>query len=210
MYLHINKLLIHGILRSVMAEKSKGNFSETEIEVLVDEVEARKSILFGGHSSGITNKRKGTEWQHVVTSVNSVSSTERTVAEVKKKWSDLKVEAKKRVTCHRQIVSATGGGRGKPEPTPLDSRIASILGTASGVESCQRRKETPIWQSPQRRPSWKRWLTRRFRPQRVLSAYMKPGCPQYNYIPRPWHTQKWSDPDRQSPTITKGHHRCHK
>ncbi|XP_054868348.1 t-SNARE domain-containing protein 1-like [Amphiprion ocellaris] len=132
MYFHINKLLIHGILRSVMAEKRKGNFSETEIEVLVDEMEARKSILFGGHSSGITNKRKGTEWQQVVTSVNSVSSTERTVAEVKRKWSDLKVEAKKRVTCHRQSMSATGGGRGKPEPTPLDSRIASILGTASG------------------------------------------------------------------------------
>uniref|UniRef100_A0AAQ5WZK1 Myb/SANT-like DNA-binding domain-containing protein n=1 Tax=Amphiprion ocellaris TaxID=80972 RepID=A0AAQ5WZK1_AMPOC len=130
MYFHINKLLIHGILRSVMAEKRKGNFSETKTEVLVDEVKARKSILFGGHSSGITNKRKGTEWQHVVTSVNSVSSTERTVAEVKKKWSDLKVEAKKRVTC--QSVSATGGDRGKPEPTPLDSRIASILGTASG------------------------------------------------------------------------------
>ncbi|XP_054866345.1 t-SNARE domain-containing protein 1-like isoform X2 [Amphiprion ocellaris] len=132
MYVHINKLLIHGILRSVMAEKRKGNFSETKTEVLVDEVEARKSILFGGHSSGITNKRKGTEWQHVVTSVNSVGSTERTMAEVKKKWSDLKVEAKKRVTCHHQSMSATGGGRGKPEPTPLDSRIASILGTASG------------------------------------------------------------------------------
>uniref|UniRef100_A0AAQ6AJ68 Myb/SANT-like DNA-binding domain-containing protein n=1 Tax=Amphiprion ocellaris TaxID=80972 RepID=A0AAQ6AJ68_AMPOC len=132
MYLRINELLIHSILRSVMAEKRKRNLSETEIEVLVDEVAARKSILFGGHCSGITNKRKGTEWQHIVTSVNSVSSTERTVAEMKKKWSDLKVEAKKRVACHRQSVSATGGDRGKPEPTPLDSRIASILGTASG------------------------------------------------------------------------------
>ena len=64
--------------------------------------------------------------------LSTVSATERTVAEVKKKWSDLKVEAKKRVTCHRQSMSATGGDRGKPEPTPLDSRIASILGTASG------------------------------------------------------------------------------
>ena len=58
MYFHINKLLIYGILRSVMAEKRKGNFSETKTEVLVDEVEARKSILFGGYSSGITNKEK--------------------------------------------------------------------------------------------------------------------------------------------------------
>ena len=60
-----------------MAEKTrKRNLTETEIEVLVGEVEARKNILFGGHSGGITNKRKTSEWQHVVTAVNSVSATE--------------------------------------------------------------------------------------------------------------------------------------
>lgn len=115
-----------------MAEKTrKRNFSETEVEVLVGEVEARKIILFGGHSSGITNKRKFSEWQHVVSAVNEVSATERSVADIKKKWSDLKVEAKKRVARHRESISATGGGRGTPEPTPLDNKIASILGTAS-------------------------------------------------------------------------------
>ncbi|XP_049426784.1 t-SNARE domain-containing protein 1-like [Epinephelus fuscoguttatus] len=115
-----------------MAEKTRErNFTVTEIEVLVGEVEARKIILFGGHSSGITNKRKTSEWQHVVTAVNGVSATERSVAEVKKKWSDLKMEAKTRVAWHRQSVSATGGGNGTPEPTLLDTKIASILGTAN-------------------------------------------------------------------------------
>ncbi|XP_049913336.1 t-SNARE domain-containing protein 1-like [Epinephelus moara] len=115
-----------------MAEKtSKMDFTENEIEVLVREVEARKIILFGGHRSGVTNKRKTSEWQHVVTAVNSVSATVRSVAEVRKKWCDLKMEAKSRVAWHRQSVSATGGGQGTPEPTPLDTKIASILGTAS-------------------------------------------------------------------------------
>ena len=64
--------------RSIMAEKTrKGNFTAAEIAVLVGEVEARKNILFGGHSSGITNKRKTSEWQHIVTAVNSVSATGR-------------------------------------------------------------------------------------------------------------------------------------
>ena len=39
-----------------MANTKTKKFSETEIEVLVGEVEARKQTLFGGHSSGITNK----------------------------------------------------------------------------------------------------------------------------------------------------------
>ncbi|XP_061598952.1 uncharacterized protein LOC133461605 [Cololabis saira] len=44
---------------------------------------------------------------------------------------NLQVEAKRRVAQHRQSVSATGGGQCTPEPTPLDTKIASILGTAS-------------------------------------------------------------------------------
>lgn len=92
------------------ATRRKRNFSETEIEVLVDEVSARRETLFGGHSSGITNKRKATEWHAVATAV-SAAGTERSVAEIKKKWSDLKVEAKKKVALHRRSVAATGGSR---------------------------------------------------------------------------------------------------
>ena len=51
-----------------MAEKTrKKNFTKTEIEVLVGEVEARKNSLFDGHSSGITNKRKTSEKTENVT-----------------------------------------------------------------------------------------------------------------------------------------------
>lgn len=92
--------------------------------MLVSEVENHKNVLFGSHSSGVTNKRKCCQWQQVVTAVNSVSGTERTMAEVKKKWSDLKVEAKKRLTHHCQILS---GGKGLPELTPFEKRIGSIL-----------------------------------------------------------------------------------
>ncbi|XP_041843329.1 nuclear apoptosis-inducing factor 1-like [Melanotaenia boesemani] len=109
----------------------KRNFTETEVEVLVGEVEARKNILFGGLGSGISNKRKTEEWQHVVAAVNSVGVTERSVPDIKKKWSDLKVEAKRRMARHRQGMCATGGGPATPNPTPLELKIASILGPAS-------------------------------------------------------------------------------
>ena len=69
----------------------KRNFTEVEVETLVGEVEARKEILFGGHGIGITNIKKNNEWQHVAAAVNAVSGTERTVPELKNKWSDIKV-----------------------------------------------------------------------------------------------------------------------
>jgi len=44
--------------------------------------------------------------------VNSIGSEEITVPEIKiKKWFDIKVLAKKRVTAHRREMSTTGGGQ---------------------------------------------------------------------------------------------------
>ena len=63
--------------------KTKKNFSEMEIEVLIDEVDGRKGILFGSHSTGISNKRKGSEWLSVAAAVNAASATERAVSEMK-------------------------------------------------------------------------------------------------------------------------------
>ena len=60
------------------------NSTVTVIGVLVGEVKARKNILFRGLSSDVTNKRKASEWQHVVTAVSHVRATERSVPEVKK------------------------------------------------------------------------------------------------------------------------------
>ncbi len=41
------------------------------------------------------------------------------MAEIKKKWSDIKVEAKKCIALHRQSAFATGMGKGTPELTPF-------------------------------------------------------------------------------------------
>lgn len=50
----------------------KGNSSDTEIETLAGEVEARKTVLFGGHSCGVTIKKKQCEWQSIASAVNCV------------------------------------------------------------------------------------------------------------------------------------------
>ena len=59
-----------------LRKAKKRNFTEVKVETL---------------GIGITNHKKKSEWQHVAAALNSVSSTERTVPELKKKWSDIKV-----------------------------------------------------------------------------------------------------------------------
>ncbi|KAA0718438.1 hypothetical protein E1301_Tti019304 [Triplophysa tibetana] len=60
-----------------------------------------------------------------------IASANRTVPDVKKKWSDLKVGAKKRLASHRQSVCATGGGKGATDLSPMETRMASIIGQTS-------------------------------------------------------------------------------
>ena len=43
---------------------------------------------------------------------NAVGSEKRTQAEVKKKWSDIKVDVKRRLAAHRRSVAKTGRGGG--------------------------------------------------------------------------------------------------
>ncbi|XP_052464014.1 nuclear apoptosis-inducing factor 1-like [Carassius gibelio] len=119
------------------ASGKKRKFTESELEVLLSEVETRKHILFGTLSSGINNKRKKYEWESLAEAVNAVGSESRTVNELKKKWSDIKVDVKRRTAAHRQSVGRTGSGKGVDELTPFEQRVASIMGDTllSGVVS---------------------------------------------------------------------------
>ena len=59
---------------------------------------------------------------------NAVGSEKRTQAEVKKKWSDIKVDVKWRLAAHRQSVAKTGGGG-------FEQRVGTAMGDTalSGV-----------------------------------------------------------------------------
>ena len=56
----------------------KKNFAESEMEVLLSEVEARKNVLFGTPSFGISSKHKSSGWESVSEAVNAVGSEKRT------------------------------------------------------------------------------------------------------------------------------------
>ncbi len=51
-------------------QKEKKNFTESEIEDLLAEVEVRGGTLFGSLSSGLSHKTKFVAWQCVAQAVN--------------------------------------------------------------------------------------------------------------------------------------------
>jgi hypothetical protein len=68
-----------------MAEsrKRRPNFSINELEVLAREVSDSKTLLFSKFSDVITNEKKTKKWVQITAKINSVSSCERSSAEVR-------------------------------------------------------------------------------------------------------------------------------
>ena len=64
------------------------------MEVLLSEVEARKNVLFGMLSYDKSSKRKRSGWESVSEAFIAVGSEKCTQAEVKKKWSNIKVDVR--------------------------------------------------------------------------------------------------------------------
>ena len=98
--------------RSENKEKrmSKKKLTESEMEVLLSEVEACTNVLVGKLSYDISSKHKRSGWESVSEAFNAVGSEKRTQAEVKKKWSNIKVDVERRLAAHRRSVAKTSGG----------------------------------------------------------------------------------------------------
>ncbi|KAJ8335833.1 hypothetical protein SKAU_G00391750 [Synaphobranchus kaupii] len=119
-----------------MDQRRKANFLEDELTAMVEEIEDRQHVLFGGLNSGLTNKAKQVAWECVAAAVNEVGQQDRTVADLKKKWSDLKLQGKKRIVIHNRSIKATGGGPGTPELSQMDQRVAAIIGESAYTGTC--------------------------------------------------------------------------
>lgn len=64
--------------------KRKRNFSNSEVEVLLQEITRRKKVIFSSVSPGYTNTHKKEAWEAVTHAVDAVSGEGRTIEEVKK------------------------------------------------------------------------------------------------------------------------------
>nr|XP_022319969.1 nuclear apoptosis-inducing factor 1-like isoform X2 [Crassostrea virginica] len=119
-------------------KERKMNFTAREVEILVEEVEKNKTVLFAPHKDVNTNNKKNQCWNEIRCLINSIGIQERTSAEIVKKWRDISSQAKKKEAQFRREQVKTGGG---PPPLPvntndIDQKIVAIIGKTAveGIE----------------------------------------------------------------------------
>ena len=78
MYIHFYyKSFLPAVLYIViMSRKRNPNFTESELQTLLDEVERHKSILFSKLSNVITNSAKKKVWDTICTKINAANQTD--------------------------------------------------------------------------------------------------------------------------------------
>ncbi len=84
--------------------KEKKNFTESEIEVLLAEVEVRAGTLFESLSSGLS-QTKCVAWQYIAQAVNEVGGQQRSLKDVKKK-NEITVQKTRCLLIARFVISS--------------------------------------------------------------------------------------------------------
>ncbi|XP_033952168.1 nuclear apoptosis-inducing factor 1 [Pseudochaenichthys georgianus] len=115
------------------AKKRKMNFSEREVEIIVEEIEKHKHTLVNHFNAGVTHMAKNNAWGDILKKVNAVTTCPRELPEVKKKWSDMKTEVRRKVAQARAAIEGTSADC-TPVPvilTAMQQRICNLLGEAT-------------------------------------------------------------------------------
>ncbi|KAK5852435.1 hypothetical protein PBY51_023904 [Eleginops maclovinus] len=115
------------------AKKRKMNFSEREVEIIVEEIEKQKHTLVNHFNAGVTHMAKNNAWGDILKKVNAVTTCPRELPEVKKKWSDMKTEVRRKVAQARAAIEGTSADC-TPAPvilTAMQQRICNLLGEAT-------------------------------------------------------------------------------
>ncbi|XP_061149357.1 nuclear apoptosis-inducing factor 1 isoform X2 [Syngnathus typhle] len=116
-----------------VAKKRKMNFSEREVEIIVEEIEKQKHTLVNHFNAGVSHMAKNNAWLEILRKVNAVTTCPRELPEVKKKWSDMKTEVRRKVAQARAAIEGTSTDC-TPVPvllTAMQQRICNLLGEAT-------------------------------------------------------------------------------
>ncbi|XP_033759085.1 myb/SANT-like DNA-binding domain-containing protein 4 [Pecten maximus] len=110
----------------------KPNFTQPELEILVDEVSKNRNILMGKFSDTVTNEKKKKIWGHITVKINSSSHSSREVDDVKKKWQDWSSIVKGKASKLQRERKKTGGGeQTEPSLSALEEKVLSVIGVTA-------------------------------------------------------------------------------
>lgn len=90
--------------------KGKEPLKPDELNILLEEVEANKGILFDRFKGAHTNKQKAKRWGEIAQWTTAVNGTSRSDGEVRKKWTDFVSLTKKKASDLYHQTTLTGAG----------------------------------------------------------------------------------------------------
>ena len=93
-----------------MDKSRKSNWTKEEECSLINEIESVGEILRGSGNSADKNKRRKQIWKDIAAKLNSTHGNGRAVEEIRKKWTNLKLNAKSKVDASFREARKTGGG----------------------------------------------------------------------------------------------------
>lgn len=104
------------------------NFTNREIDVLVDGVVANRTLVFSKHNDAATNDHKKRAWQRISSAVNAVSvAGERSIDDLRLKWRKLHSDVKQKAAKIDQDSRRTGGGPAPRQLTEIETKILGCI-----------------------------------------------------------------------------------
>ena len=112
--------------------KRQVNYTQDEIDLLINEVQKRKGILFSSFTNSITNDMMEKEWKIIAQKISAVGSVVRTGKQVRHKWGDLSSRTKGKSISHAKAMRQTGGGINPvPELSETENKLLAVIGTTA-------------------------------------------------------------------------------
>ncbi|KAM4746782.1 myosin-binding protein C, slow-type isoform 31-T31 [Rhinophrynus dorsalis] len=110
-------------------KKDKPDFTEEELDMLVDGVSKNGPHICGSLSAKTTKAEKSKIWADIQSKLNAVGGNNRSVAEIKKKWNSLKKQTKDKLS--QLNKEGTGENEAVPAAAPelsaLEKRVEAML-----------------------------------------------------------------------------------
>ncbi|XP_075042244.1 myb-related transcription factor, partner of profilin [Mixophyes fleayi] len=103
----------------------KPRFSYEENQILIREVRAHYSMLYGAQSRRLSVAERRRVWEGIAAKINAITNWKRTAQEVQKRWNDFKRRTKEKLA---RVPHSTQNGTAEEVLTAEEETIFAILG----------------------------------------------------------------------------------
>ncbi|XP_018429982.1 PREDICTED: myb-related transcription factor, partner of profilin-like [Nanorana parkeri] len=120
----VNALAMSGDTEEVTRLR-KPRFSYEENQILIREVRAHYSMLYGAQARRLSVAERRRVWEGIAAKINAITNWKRTAQEVQKRWNDFKRRTKEKLA---RVPHSTQNGTAEEVLTAEEETIFAILG----------------------------------------------------------------------------------